>query len=95
MGGGDLAAVGVVHDQAGGAATAAGRFAQIRVVQNILERCHKLDQSEFLKVNRLLQARIEQYVARTLNDAAAGVAETAVRRRRENRRVESLIDGVR
>ena len=51
--------------------------------------------AEFLKVNRLLQARVEQHVARTLDDAAAGVAETAVRRRRENRRVEPLIDGVR
>src|SRR5450759_2721883 len=55
----DLAAVCVINDQAGGATAAAGRLAQIGVVQNVLERSHKLEQSEFLQVHCLLQARVE------------------------------------
>src|SRR5665811_1394262 len=83
VGRGDLATVGVVDYQAGGATAAAGRLAQIGVVQNVLERSHKLEHSEFLQVHRLLQAGVEQDIARALDDAAAGVAEITAGRSRE------------
>src|SRR5674476_887987 len=56
----DLAAVCVINDQAGGATAAAGGLAKIGVVQNVLERSHKLEHSEFLQADRLLQADVEQ-----------------------------------
>src|ERR1035437_8319405 len=90
----DLAGVGVINDQAGGATAAAGRLAQIGVVQNVLERSHKLEYSEFLQVHRLLQAGVEQDITRALDDAAAGIAEIAAGRGGEYRRIEPLIHRV-
>src|SRR5207302_1327873 len=73
VGGRDASSVGVVHCDAERAAATAGGFAEVHVIQNVLEAGDELDQTDLLQVESLLQARVEEHEAGALDDAAAGI----------------------